>query len=55
MQKRRGIPVETALRLGKALGTSADFRMNLQCKYDLRTALEEMGSKIEREALQIKE
>jgi hypothetical protein len=46
---------ETALRLGKALGTTADFWMNLQCKYDLETALEEMGSRIEREVLPIKE
>jgi antitoxin HigA-1 len=55
VQKRRGISAETALRLGKALGTTADFWMNLQCKYDLETALEEMGSKVEREVLPIKE
>jgi antitoxin HigA-1 len=46
---------ETALRLGKALGTTADFWMNLQGKYDLETALEEIGSRIEREVLPIKE
>jgi len=35
---RRGITVETALRIGKALGTSPDYWLNLQRSYDLRRA-----------------
>ena len=35
---RRGITADTALRLGKFFGTSADFWMNLQKKYDLTAA-----------------
>lgn len=32
---RRGITPSTALRLGKFFGTSADFWMNLQVRWDL--------------------
>jgi addiction module HigA family antidote len=32
---RRGITPSTALRLGRFLGTSADFWMNLQMRWDL--------------------
>jgi len=48
---RRGITADTALRLGKFFGTSADFWMNLQKKYDLVAAeleLEETLSTIRR-------
>ncbi|ACI92496.1 addiction module antidote protein, HigA family [Afipia carboxidovorans OM5] len=36
--ERFGITADTALRLGKALGTSAQFWLNLQNDYDLRVA-----------------
>jgi antitoxin HigA-1 len=32
---KRGITADTALRLSKAFGTSAEFWMNLQASYDL--------------------
>ncbi|MCW5959204.1 MAG: HigA family addiction module antidote protein [Pyrinomonadaceae bacterium] len=32
---KRGVTPATALRLGKYFGTSADFWLNLQIKYDL--------------------
>jgi antitoxin HigA-1 len=34
----RPITMDTAIRLGKALGTTAQFWMNLQNEYDLREA-----------------
>ena len=48
---RRGISAETALRLAKALGTTAQLWMNLQCTYDLEMAREQLEAKIEREVL----
>ena len=35
---RRSITVNTALRLGKAFGTTPDYWLNLQQSYDLRRA-----------------
>jgi addiction module HigA family antidote len=37
-QGKRGITADTALRLSKALGTTATFWMNLQSRYELETA-----------------
>ena len=37
---KRGITVSTALRLGKFFGTSADYWMNLQLRWDLYFAQE---------------
>jgi antitoxin HigA-1 len=42
--ERRSITADTALRLARALGTSAEFWMNLQKTYELRTAELELGS-----------
>ncbi len=38
VQGKRGITADTALRLSKALGTTAGFWMNLQSRFDLETA-----------------
>jgi addiction module HigA family antidote len=38
---RRGVTPSTALRLAKFLGTSADFWMNLQLRWDLYFAQQE--------------
>jgi addiction module HigA family antidote len=35
---RRGITADTALRLARYLGSSAEFWLGLQLEYDLRTA-----------------
>ncbi len=35
VNRRRGVSPSTALRLGKFLGTSADFWLNLQQRWDL--------------------
>ncbi len=46
---RRGISADTALRLARFLGTSAEFWVGLQADYDLRVARREKLKKIERE------
>jgi addiction module HigA family antidote len=45
----RAISPETALRLGRCFGTSAQFWMNLQANYDLAVARQELGATIEHE------
>ena len=46
---RRGISADTALRLARYLGTSAEFWMGLQAEYDLRIARQAKLKRIERE------
>jgi antitoxin HigA-1 len=41
LSEKRGITADTALRLSKYFGNSAQFWMNLQTQYDLRQAQEE--------------
>jgi hypothetical protein len=43
---RRSVTADKALRFARALGTTADFWMNLQKTYDLRTAEIELGSSL---------
>lgn len=38
VRRRRAVTVDTALRIGRALGTSAEFWLNLQRMYDLDLA-----------------
>ena len=45
---RRGITGDTALRLGRWFGNSAEFWLNLQSAYDIRVAEEKAGDEIER-------
>jgi antitoxin HigA-1 len=45
---KRNITADTALRLSKYFGTSADFWMNLQTAYELDLARQEIGKKIQR-------
>jgi addiction module HigA family antidote len=46
---RRSISAETALRLGRFFGTSAQLWMNLQINYDLKQAAAESGKAIVRQ------
>ncbi len=46
---RRSVTAETALRLARFFGTSAQFWMNLQANYDLKTAAAESGKDILRQ------
>jgi antitoxin HigA-1 len=43
-----GITADTALRLGKALGTSAQLWLNLQNSFDMRTAERAIGKQLAR-------
>ena len=43
---KRRISAETALRLGRYFGNSAQFWMNLQSRYDLAVVEENIGSQI---------
>jgi addiction module HigA family antidote len=43
-----GITADTALRLGKALGTSAQLWLNLQNRFDVATAERAMGKQLAR-------
>ncbi len=47
----RGITADTALRLARYFGTSAQMWINLQAKYDLAVAEDVVGGRIEREVL----
>lgn len=42
-----GITADTALRLGRVLGTSPQFWMNLQARFDLETARAAVGSEVD--------
>ena len=46
---KRGISAETALRLSRYFGNSAQFWINLQSRYDIAVAEENMGAKIDAE------
>lgn len=46
---KRSISPETALRLGRYLGTGAGFWMNLQAAYDLARAEADVGEQVARE------
>jgi len=46
---KRGITADTALRLGRFFGTTAEFWMNLQMRYDLETRRSGLGRRLDRE------
>ncbi len=50
---KRGITADTALRLSTALGTSAEFWMGLQGDYDLETARDLLGDRLQKEVTPI--
>ena len=45
---KRGISADTALRLGHYFGTTPQFWMNLQARFDLETQHDLIGAKIEK-------
>jgi addiction module HigA family antidote len=51
---KRGITADTALRLARCFGTSAEFWLNLQSLYDLRMAERRVRARIEREVTPLK-
>jgi addiction module HigA family antidote len=46
---KRAITPDTALRLGRFFGTSAELWMNLQKRYDLKRAKDELQAVVARE------
>jgi antitoxin HigA-1 len=46
---RRSVTAETALRLGRFFGTSADFWLGMQAAYDLEITRQAVGDKIRAE------
>ena len=49
VREKRGVTVDTALRLSRYFNTTAQFWMNLQSSYDLKIAERDVGEKIEKE------
>ncbi len=49
VRERRAITPDTALRLARYFGTTAQFWLNLQTSYDLKIAEREVGSQIAKE------
>ena len=45
---KRNVTADTALRLSRYFGTSADFWMNLQSAYELDLARQQLGKAIQR-------
>ena len=45
----RGVSADTALRLARYFGTSEQFWMNLQSRYDLDTERDRLGDRLDRE------
>lgn len=43
---KRGITADTAMRLAKYFGTSAEFWMNLQAHFELRTQARDLESQL---------
>jgi antitoxin HigA-1 len=50
VKQKRGVSIDTALRLAKYFNTTAQFWMNLQVSYDLKIARQNM-EKIENEII----
>ena len=49
---KRAVTAETALRLSRYFGNSAEFWMNLQPRYDLLLAEQKMGERIRTEVIE---
>lgn len=49
VEGKRGVSADTALRLGRYFGTGPELWINLQARYDLESAKDELGETIERE------
>lgn len=46
VRERRAVTADTALRLARYFGTSAEFWLGLQSDYDMKIALAENGARI---------
>ncbi len=52
VKRSRAVTADTALRLGRYFGTSAEFWMNLQTRFDLTIAREKLGPRLKDEVRQ---
>jgi len=50
----RGISADTALRLARYFGTSEEFCMNLQARYDLEVEKDRLRGRLEKEVAVLK-
>ena len=46
VRERRAVSADTALRLARYFGTSAEYWLGLQSDYDMKLALDENGARI---------
>jgi addiction module HigA family antidote len=51
VQGKRAVTADTALRLARFFGTSAEVWMNLQAHFDLELARDELEERVEREVV----
>ena len=51
---KRGISADTALRLARYFGTSEEFWMNLQARYDLEVEKERLRGRLKKEVAILK-
>lgn len=49
VRERRAVTPDTALRLARCFGTTAQFWLNLQSSYDLKQAEHDVGKRINEE------
>lgn len=49
----RGVTADTALRLSRFFGTSEQFWMNLQTRYDLEFEKDRLGSRLDEEVIEL--
>jgi antitoxin HigA-1 len=54
LNEKRAVSPDTALRLARYFGNSAEFWLNLQTRYDLATTEASVGARIKAEVLQAK-
>lgn len=52
--ERRAITPDTAMRLGRLFGTTPEFWLNLQTRYDLEITRDRERAKVEREVRPLK-
>lgn len=50
----RGISADTALRLARYFGTTDEFWMNLQARYDLEVERDRLGGRLKKEVTVLK-
>ncbi len=54
VEGERGVSPDTALRLARCFGTSAELWINLQAHYDLESVRDQIGDEIEQEVRPLK-